>query len=280
MDQMTHDYRDEILCGDVLELLPQLPSASVDLVCVDPPYDLGKHYGHMIDSKAWHEYESFTVEWLSQCKRVMRQTGSIYVFMGVRFISRLYLILEEMGFCFNGWITWNYTQGMGRTKGFSPRHEDILYFTKSANFTFNIDDIRVPQKYYRQRNNMKGANPGDVWSFSHVHYCAAEREKHPTQKPEGAIERIIMASSNEGDLVLDPFIGSGTTARVASVLGRHFVGIELNPDYVELAGRRLKATFEGFDSVDPRLDRRPKDLPEDRKSARKQSAQETGQLFT
>lgn len=277
---MSHQYQDRILCGDVLALLPELPSESVDLVCADPPYNLGKHYGHMLDSKDWRDYEAFTVEWLTQCERVMRKTASIYIFMGVRFVSRLHLILEEMGFCFNGWITWNYTQGMGRTKGFSPRHEDILYFTKSADFTFNIDDVRIPQKYYRKRNNMKGANPGDVWSFSHVHYCAAEREKHPTQKPEGAIERIVRASSNEGDIVLDPFMGSGTTARVAQVLGRHFVGIELNPEYVELAKRRLKESFDGFDSVDPRVNRRPRDLPEDRQSVRTDATEAAGHLFT
>lgn len=280
MGQMSPKYQDKILCGDVLALLPKLPSESVDLVCADPPYNLGKRYGHMLDSKAWHEYEAFTVEWLTQCKRVMRKTASIYIFMGVRFVSRLHLILEEMGFCFNGWITWNYTQGMGRTKGFSPRHEDILYFTKSDNYTFNIDDVRVPQKYYRKRNNMKGANPGDVWSFSHVHYCAAEREKHPTQKPEGAIERIVRASSNEGDIVLDPFMGSGTTARVAQVLGRHFVGVELNPEYVEIAKRRLKESFDGFDSFDPRVNRRPRDLPENRQSVRTVSTEAADHLFT
>ena len=85
---------------------------------------------------------------------------------------------------------------------------------------------------------MRGANPGDVWSFSHVHYCSAEREKHPTQKPEGAIERILRASSNEGDLVLDPFMGSGTTLRAAKDLGRKAIGIEIEERYCEIAARR------------------------------------------
>lgn len=266
MDQVNENYIDRIVCADVLDILPKIQAQSIDLVCTDPPYNLGKNYGKTVDSKAWHEYEDFTLQWLSQCRRVLKPTGSIYVFMGVRFISKLFLMLEEMGFLFNGWITWHYTQGMGRTKGFSPRHEDILYFTKTKAFTFNIDDVRVPQKYYRQRNNMAGANPGDVWSFSHVHYCAAERKPHPTQKPEGAIERIVRTSSNEGDVVLDPFAGSGTTARVARVLHRHFIGIEINPEYVELANTRVNEPFLGFDSVDPRTDRRPRDFPEDKKS--------------
>ncbi len=85
-------------------------------------------------------------------------------------------------------------------------------FNKSRKFTFNLDTVRVPQKYYRARKNMRGANPGDVWQFSHVHYCNENRQDHPTQKPEGLIERMVLASSNEDDTVLDPFAGSGTKA--------------------------------------------------------------------
>jgi site-specific DNA-methyltransferase (adenine-specific) len=279
MGKVNEKFLDQIICGDVLEMLPQIESESIDLICADPPYNLGKNYGKTIDTKEWHEYEDFTIKWLSECRRVLKSTGSIYVFMGVRFIAKLYLILEDMDFSFNGWITWHYTQGMGRTKGFSPRHEDILYFTKSKDFTFNLDEVRIPQKYYRQRNNMAGANPGDVWSFSHVHYCAEERKPHPTQKPEGAIERIIRASSNEGDTVLDPFLGSGTTTRVAHVLNRHYIGIEINPEYVDLAKRRLSETFLGFDSVDLRTDRRPLDLPEDKKSNNSKEDEAQGILF-
>ena len=113
---------------------------------------------------------------------------------------------------------------------------------------------------------MAGANPGDVWQFSHVHYSNPERENHPTQKPEGLIERIILASSDENDMVLDPFLGSGTTARVCQQLNRNCIGIELNPAFVEIAENRLAKTFTGFDSIDPRITRKPKDLPEDKKS--------------
>ena len=258
---MPENLVNKIICGDVLKVLPRIPDQTIDLVCADPPYNLGKDYGKTIDKKAWHEYEQFTARWIEQCARVLKSTGSIYVFMGVRFISRLLLILEQNNLLFNGWITWHYTQGMGRTRGFSPRHEDILYFTKSKNFTFNLDDIRVPQKYYRRRNNMNGANPGDVWSFSHVHYCSQQRQKHPTQKPEAPIERIIRASSNPGDIVLDPFLGSGTTARVAQVLKRRYLGIEIDPRYARQARKRIKTPFHGFDSADPRLDRTPQNLP-------------------
>ncbi len=109
---------------------------------------------------------------------------------------------------------------------------------------------------------MNGANPGDVWQFSHVHYCADERRNHPTQKPEALIERMVSASSTPGDLVVDPFVGSGTTARVAQVLGRRWFGVDVNPDYVAMAKARLALPFDGFDSVDPRIKRQPLDLPE------------------
>ena len=140
---------------------------------------------------------------------------------------------------FNSWITWHYTQGMGRTKGFSPRHDDVLMFNKTEQFKFHLDEVRVPQKYFRKRNNMTGANPGDVWQFSHVHYSNPERQNHPTQKPEALIERMVLASTDAGDLVVDPFAGSGTTLRVCQVLERSAVGIELNPEYVDLIERRL-----------------------------------------
>ena len=181
--------------------------------------------------------------------------------MGVRFISYLYDIMDrDLKLFFNSWIVWHYTQGMGKTKGFSPRHDDILVFNKGKNFTFNLDDIRVPQKFYRERNNMRGANPGDVWQFSHVHYSNPNRQNHPTQKPEGIIERIVLASSNKGDIVLDPFSGSGTTLRVCQQLGRKAIGFELNPEYVAMTEQRLSEPFSGFDSVDPRMERVPNDL--------------------
>lgn len=181
--------------------------------------------------------------------------------MGFRFISYLYDILDrDLQMFFNTWIVWHYTQGMGKTKGFSPRHDDILMFTKTEKPKFNLDAVRVPQKYYRDRNNMRGANPGDVWEFSHVHYCNGNRQNHPTQKPEGLIERMVLASSDSGDLVVDPFSGSGTTLRVCQQLNRKAIGIEINPDYVSMTEDRLGQMFSGFDSVDPRMKRVPLDL--------------------
>ena len=151
----------QIIEGNALEKLPEIADESVDLIIADPPYNLGKEYGNNYDLKGFEEYLKFSNRWLTEAHRVLKPTGTIYVFMGFRFISYLYDILDrKLQMFFNSWICWHYTQGMGKTKGFSPRHDDVLMFTKSKVFKFNLDNIRVPQKYYRERNNMRGAKPG------------------------------------------------------------------------------------------------------------------------
>ena len=260
-----NNKRLEIINGDAILEMKKIATNSVDLIVADPPYNLGKDYGNDSDSKDFENYIAFTKEWTTEAKRILKPTGTMYVFMGFRFISYLYQILErDQKLNFNNWICWHYTQGIGKKKGFSPRHDDILMFTKSKDFTFNLDDIKIPQKFYRSVNNMRGANPGDVWEFSHVHYCNENRQNHPTQKPEGLIERLILASSNEEELVLDPFSGSGTTLRVSQQLNRNCIGIEINPTYVEQTKSRIEKEFTGFDSIDPRMERIPNDLNDEK----------------
>ncbi|MCL2046613.1 MAG: site-specific DNA-methyltransferase [Oscillospiraceae bacterium] len=255
------DKRISVFHGDCIDIFKDIETESVDLIVTDPPYNLSKNYGNNKDNLKHDEYINFSRKWLAEAKRVLKPTGTIYLFMGVRYISYIYMILEqELGFHFNSWITWAYTQGIGKTKGFSPRHDDILMFTKSKKFTFNIDSIRIPQKYYRSVNNMRGANPGNVWEFSHIHYCQENRQNHPTQKPEALFERMILASSNENDIVLDPFCGSGTSLRVCQQINRYGIGIEINSDYVTMINERLSQPFYGFDSIDSRMERVPNDL--------------------
>ena len=247
--------------ADSLEWMNNQETSSFDLIVADPPYNVGKDYGSTIDLKQRDSYLEFSRNWVGQAVRMLKPSGTIYVFMGFRFISHLYSILEdECNLHFNSWICWHYTQGQGRRKGYSARHDDILMFTKSKNFTFNLDAVRVPQKYYRSVNNMRGANPGDVWNFSHIHYCQENRQEHPTQKPEGLIERMVLASSSPRDRVFDPFCGSGTTLRVCQQLDRNCTGIDINPRYIAMAKSRLKQPFRGFDSIDPRMKRVPLDL--------------------
>lgn len=250
------------ICGDAIEEMKKIPENSIHLIVTDPPYNLSKDYGNNTDNLEFNDYLEFSRQWLKEAKRVLTDNGSIYVFMGMKYISYIYSILEqELSMTFNSWITWYYTQGIGKTKGFSPRHDDILLFTKSPKkFVFNLDDIRIPQKYYRSVNNMRGANPGNVWEFSHMHYCNKNRKKHPTQKPEGLFERMILASSNEGDMILDPFVGSGTALRVCQQTNRNGIGIDINPEYIDMAKDRLSEPFTGFDSIDERMKRVPNDL--------------------
>ncbi len=251
----------DIIQGNALELFKTIKDDSIDLIVADPPYNLNKDYGNKSDSMNFEDYIQFSKDWIKESKRVLKPTGTIYIFMGFRFISYLYQILEkENQLNFNNWICWFYTQGIGKKKGFSPRHDDILMFTKTDKFVFNLDEIKIPQKFYRSVNNMRGANPGDVWEFSHVHYCQDNRQNHPTQKPEGLIERMVLASSNDNSTVLDPFSGSGTTLRVCQQLNRNCIGFELNPDYVKMTKERLSKSFIGFDSIDPRMERVPNDL--------------------
>jgi site-specific DNA-methyltransferase (adenine-specific) len=255
------DKRIAVIHGDCLDDMRDIASKTVTLIVTDPPYNLSKDYGNNKDTWKHDDYLSFSKKWLTEAKRVLKKDGTIYVFMGVRYISYIYEIMErELGLYFNSWISWCYTQGIGKTKGFSPRHDDILMFTKSENFKFNLDAIRIPQKFYRSVNNMRGANPGNVWEFSHVHYCQANRQEHPTQKPEALYERMILASSDENDIVLDPFCGSGTALRVCQQTNRAGIGIEINEDYVNMINDRLKQPFTGFDSIDERMARVPNDL--------------------
>ena len=256
------DQKLTCICGDAVDEMSKLPAKSIRLLVTDPPYNLNKNYSVFHDNLKFDEYINFSRQWLREAVRVLTDDGSIYIFMGMRYISYLYVILEqELKLNFNSWITWFYTQGVGKTKGFSPRHDDILYFTKHPkNFIFNLDDIRIPQKFYRAVNNMRGANPGNVWQFSHTHYCNKNRQNHPTQKPEGLFERIVLASSNEGDTVLDPFVGSGTTLRVCQQLKRNCIGIDINSDYIKMSENRLSEPFIGFDSIDDRMKRLPNDL--------------------
>ncbi|MDE7290583.1 MAG: DNA adenine methylase [Treponemataceae bacterium] len=256
------DKRLEAICGDAVEVMKTLPEKSIDLIVTDPPYNLNKDYGNNKDSLEFTKYLEFSRSWLKEADRLLKPNGTIYVFMGVRYISYIYGILEqELHYFFNSWITWFYTQGIGKTKGFSPRHDDILMFTKSEkDFIFNLDSVRVPQKFYRSINNMRGANPGNVWEFSHMHYCNKNRQSHPTQKPEALYERMILASSNENSTVLDPFLGSGTMLRVCQHTARNGIGIDINPDYIAMTRNRLQEPFEGFDSIDERMKRIPNDL--------------------
>jgi len=235
----------KIVAGDVLETLPQWPENSVDLVFADPPFNIRYQYDKYRDDLAPHEYLEWTEKWLDQCLRVLKPTGTFWIAIGDEYAAEIRVMMRRRATLRN-WVVWRYTFGQCCKGKFNRGHAHLLYFVKDPkNFTFNADAIRVPSdrqlKYDDLRANPKGKLPDDVWTFSRV--CGTFRERvgwHPCQMPVTLLARIIMACSNPGDVVLDPFAGSGTTLVAAARLGRRWAGVELSEQYTTNALARIK----------------------------------------
>jgi DNA modification methylase len=268
----------EIILGDSIELLNSLKPGWADLVFADPPFNIGYLYDNYDDRKNVDEYVDWSEQWMRAVHRALKPTGSFYLAIGDEFAADLAVVARrKIGFHMRNWIIWHYTFGQQTKKMFAKSHTHILYFTKQPPkagitksnpdkmpFTFNADDVRVASArqttYGDHRANPKGklpddtwilrpqdAAPGvyfkpdmDTWHISRVCGTFKEREGwHGCQMPLGVLDRIIKASSNPGDIVLDPFNGSGTTCVSAAMLGRRFVGIDQSEEYVNYARKRL-----------------------------------------
>ena len=247
---------DEIYLGDCKQLLSELPDDSVDLVVSSPPYNIGKEYESA--RKALEVYLEEQTHILQECARVLKDTGSIFWQVGafadrgmlIPLDVRFFPILESCGLLPRNRIIWARQHGLHAKRKFSCRHETILWFTKSDDYVFELDEIRVPQKYQNKRyfrgerkgelsGNPDGKNPGDIWMFRNVKHNHEEQTIHPCQFPEDLVARIVLSTTREGGVVLDPYMGTGTVAVVAKEHGRHFVGAELEPRYLDVAKRRL-----------------------------------------
>ena len=236
---------DKVYLGDCVKIMKTLPNKSVDLVFADPPFNIGLKYDVYNDNLSYEKYYNWSEEWVKEACRLLKNSGAIYVAIGDEFAAELNIILKRRGFYFRNWIVWHYTFGQNQRKKFTRAHTHILYFTKDKErFTFNDKHIRVPSArqlvYKDKRANPLGKIPDDVWQFSRI--CGTFKERlgrHPCQMPESLLERIISVSSNEGDTVLDPFGGTGTTAAVAKKLKRHFVTMEISEEYYDLILKRL-----------------------------------------
>jgi site-specific DNA-methyltransferase (adenine-specific) len=252
----------EIYEGDCIELMagfPAPPEGGVDLVFADPPFNIGVQYDSSPDSREHDEYVAWSEKWIRAAVRLLKRTGSLYVAIGDEYAAEIRMIGRRIGhgeeagdekkLFLRNWIIWHYTFGQHQRRKFSRAHTHIFYWVcDEQEFTFNADDVRVrsarQEVYADKRANPKGRVPDDVWLFSRV--CGTFKERvgrHPCQMPESLLERIILASSNPGDLVLDPFCGTGTTLAVAQKLGRNFIGIDISPKYCELARKRLRQVF-------------------------------------
>jgi len=247
-----------IYCGDCLESMRRLEGGLIDLTVTSPPYNIGKEYELPLTLEC---YVDWCKKWISELYRLTTSTGAFWLNLGylevpsrAKALPIPYLLWDRVPFYLIQEIVWNYGAGVAGRRFFSPRNEKLLWYVKDPNsYTFNLDDVRDKNvKYpYQKKNgrlkcNPNGKNPSDVWQIPKVtsgtDRSSVERTPHPAQFPETLIERVVKASSTHGQLVLDPFLGSGTTAIVALRNGRPFLGFEIEPAYCELARKRV----EGF----------------------------------
>lgn len=239
-------FLNKIICGDCIEVLGWARKPFADLVFADPPFNIGYEYDKYHDKVESRNYIAWTKDWMSECKRVLKPHGSFYIAIGDEYAANVKIIADELGLTMRNWIIWHYTFGQQTRTKFARAHTHIFYFANDEkDFTFNDLAVRVPSDrqliYNDSRANPIGKMPDDVWNQD-VRVCGTFKERagwHPCQMPESLLKRIIAASSNPGDCVLDPFSGSGTTAAAAYMMGRDYVGVEMSEEYVEHTNERL-----------------------------------------
>jgi len=260
--------------GDALDLLRELPGESAQLVITSPPYNLAKAYERG-RRRTLDEYLAGQGRVIEQCVRVLRPGGSICWQVGNHVTANeivpldvvLYPLFKRHGdLQLRNRVVWHFEHGLHCSKRLSGRYEVILWLTKGADYFFDADPIRVPQKYPGKRawkgprageytGNPRGKNPGDVWIFPNVKANHIEKTIHPCQFPVELVERFVLATTRPGDLVVDPYMGVGTTACAAVLHGRRAAGAEIVPEYVAIARERLALAAAG------RLGTRPRTRP-------------------
>src|SRR5579863_5960977 len=244
-----------ILIGDCVAEMAKLPAASVDLVFADPPYNLqlasdlkrpdDSHVDAVTDDwdkfDSFATYDAFTKDWLTACRRVLKPAGTIWVIGSYHNIFRVGATMQDLGFWILNDVVWRKTNPMPNFRGrrFTNAHETLIWANKSRGarrYTFNYDAMKLANDELQMRSD---------WTLALA--TGEERVKdeagakaHPTQKPEALLHRVILSTSKPGDVILDPFFGTGTTGSVAKRLGRRFIGIEQNPGYVSLARSRIE----------------------------------------
>lgn len=246
---------DKTVNGDMLEVCALLPRECADLIIADPPYNLRKSYdGTVFSKKRADEYERYTRDWLTAVKPLLKPAGSIYVCCDWESSLIIGRVMEEM-FTVRNRITWQREKGRGAKRNWKNGMEDIWFATMGENYTFNIDAVKLRRRVvapYRvdgkpkdwtetPDGNYRDTCPSNFWDDITVPFWSMpENTAHPTQKPEKLLTKLILASSNPGDTVLDPFLGSGSTSVTAKKLDRHYIGVELEPRYCLWAEQRLE----------------------------------------
>jgi len=239
------EMRNKIICGDCIKILNKVRKPFADLIFADPPFNIGYKYDKYHDKLKAENYTNWSKEWMTACCDVLNPHGSFYIAIGDSHAADIKKIADKLGLTMRNWIIWHYTFGQQMKRKFARSHTHILYFVNDkSNFTFNDHLVRVisdrQKKYRDKRANSAGKMPDDVWDeYPRICGTFTERADFPCQMPESLLARIIRTSSNEGDWVLDPFSGSGTTAAAASRLKRLYTGIEISSDYVKQSRQRL-----------------------------------------
>ncbi len=243
----------KIYHGDAIEVMrSEFSDSSVDLIFVDPPYNIGKDFSGFKDRwPSLSEYVDWAYTWIDECFRILKPNGTMYLMTSTQAMP-FFDIYASKKFTVLSRIVWSYdSSGVQAKKYFGSMYEPILHCVKDPkSYTFNADDILVEAKTGAKRKliDYRGGSPkpyntkkvpGNVWYFPRVRYRMDEYENHPSQKPEALLNRIILASSNEGDIVLDPFSGTFTTSSIAKSLGRRSIGIELQDEYLKIGLRRV-----------------------------------------
>lgn len=242
--------------GDCTKLMNKLPSNLISTTITSPPYNIGKEYE---DIMTVEDYINWCSSWISQIYNVTKENGALLLNLGYlevedkgRNVPIPYLLWDKTPFYLIQEIIWNYGAGVSCRKILSPRNEKILWYVKDKNnYTFNLDPIRDPNvKYPNQKKNGKlrcnplGKNPSDVWQIAKVtsgsKRSSKERTKHPAQFPNELIDKFVQGFSNPNDIILDPFIGSGTTAEMSLKHGRKCIGFEIREDYCDITVERIQ----------------------------------------
>ena len=258
IDQVQTDLSQIInktIIGDTFEVLSLLPPNSIDLIVADPPYNLTKTFHNTtFAKKSAPDYEAYTRKWLSCIATLLKDDGSIYVCCDWKTSLIIGRVLSDYFFVRNR-ITWQREKGRGATANWKNGMEDIWFATKSNKYTFNLDAVKTRKKViapYRVdgvpkdwdetcQGNFRNTCPSNFWDDITIPFWSmAENTAHPTQKSEKLFSKIILASSNPGDVILDPFLGSGTTSVVSKKLNRNYIGIEQNAQYCVWAEKRLE----------------------------------------
>lgn len=245
-------YLNKIVQGDCLKVLKKIPDNSVDMVFADPPFNLEKKYSFYTDSKEKTQYLDWCKWWMGEMVRVAKPTGTIFVHNIPRWLTYYSEYLNKIAF-FKHWIVWD-SGGLPMGKTLLPNHYGILYYTKAQSHNdFKFYDIRAPHsrcrickellKDYGGKKALAhkfGPLLSDVWNDIHRIRHKKRRNKHPCQLPIPLLERLILMTTDVGDIVLDPFMGTGTTAVAAKQLGRQYIGIEIDDNYVNIAKENIK----------------------------------------